>query len=191
MTGGSAPEILFRSDVVHRRSDSSAIFDGLQSAVATCGSPDAICVGLGPGSYNGLRAGIAAARAFASALDLPLLALHSPLALPALDYTSECWVVGDARGGHYWIASIREGVFLQEPHLLPPSEILTKIATRPEVPIFGSAILPELDNLVIATPDAGRLAILAEKADPCFGTPEPLYLKSPHITAPRTASACS
>lgn len=187
VTTDKMPNILFHSNTPHNRFDSSPIFRGLQSAVALCGLPDSLCVGLGPGSYNGLRAGIAAARAFATALDIPLFALPSPLALPGPD--SGFWAVGDARGGHYWMAGVQHGVFLQEPYLLTPSELTTLLQTLPHFPIFSSSSLPDIDNLVIATPDARRLAILAEKADSCLGTPEPLYLKPPHITAPRLVTA--
>lgn len=183
LTQGGESKILFRSDVAHRRSDSSALFEGLQSAVTTCGLPEALCVGLGPGSYNGLRAAIATARAFATALELPLYALPSPLALPGPD--SGFWAVGDARGGHYWISSISHGAFLQEPRLLTPAEIARELQNHPDFPILSASPLAGLEHLTLATPDAGRLAILAEKADPCVATPEPLYLKPPHITTPR------
>ncbi len=189
-TQHSTSEILFRSDVAHKRSDSSALFEGLQSAVTLCGAPDALAVGLGPGSYNGLRAGIAAARAFATALDIPLLSFPSPLALPGPE--TGFWAIGDARGGHYWIASVREGAFLQEPRLLAPAEIAQELLSHPDFPLLGTAPLVGLEQLIQMTPDAGRLAILAEKADPFSSvattTPEPLYLKPPHITTPRTAS---
>ncbi len=182
----SAREVLFRSDVPHKRSDSSAIFEGLRLAVAECGLPQAVCTGLGPGSYNGLRAGIAAARALATALNIPLFSLPSPLALPGP--SSGFWAVGDARGGHYWIAGIKDGNFLQQPCLLTPVETATLVHSNPAFPIYSASPLPGFDHLIPATPDAARLAILSEKADLCSATPEPLYLKPPHITAPRTAS---
>jgi tRNA threonylcarbamoyl adenosine modification protein YeaZ len=193
-TGLAETIIRFRSDIPHRRADSSPLFNGLERAVATCGLPELICVGLGPGSYNGLRAGIAAARAFATALKIPLAALPSPLAVPPPASSSEgFWVVGDARGGHYWIACLENDSFLQEPRLLTPSEILEQLQTRPDFPILGTTPLAEIENLLIATPDAARLAILAVKSD-SFATestltPEPIYLKPPHITAPKTLSA--
>lgn len=187
---GNVSEMLFRSDVAHKRSDSSALFEGLQSAVALYGLPDALCVGLGPGSYNGLRAGIAAARAFATALELPLFSFASPLALPGPD--EGFWAVGDARGGHYWMAAVQGGVFLQEPKLVAPSDILQELQSHPDFPLLSSSPLAGLEHLIQATPDAGRLAKLAKKADPCSSvdsiTPKPLYLKPPHITTPRTAT---
>ena len=180
-------EIPFRVDTQHKRSDSSALFAGLQSAVMNTGLPEAVCVGLGPGSYNGLRAGIAASRAFATALEIPLFGIPSPLALPGPD--SGFWAVGDARGGHYWIACVQNGTFVAEPMLLSPLEIAAHLQTMSDFPILASAPLHDLADLRIATPDAVRLAILAKRADPIMGTPEPLYLKPPSITLPRTRSA--
>lgn len=183
------PEILFREDTPHARSDSSALFIALERAVNACGAPESLCVGLGPGSYNGLRAGIAAARAFATALGVPLHAIPSPLALPGPD--SGFWAVGDARGGHCWIACVREGAFLEEPRLLSPEETITHAATRPDLPILSGTRLAGFETLTMATPCAARLAMLAQKNDPLYlspSTPEPLYLKPPHITSPKATS---
>jgi len=182
---GSSSDIRFLCNTPHHRSDSSALFTGLQAAVAAGGIPDAVCVGLGPGSYNGLRAGIATARAFATALEIPLHALPSPLALQAP--ASTFWAIGDARGGHYWIACIQDGTFLEEPRLILPSEITLHFQTRPDLLILASAPLPEID-LLLATPCAAQLAILAKNKDAIAGTPEPLYLKPTHITPSRKLS---
>ena len=89
--GGS--EILFREDTPHARSDSSALFIALEKAVVACGAPEALCVGLGPGSYNGLRAGIAAARGFATMRSPPLWRCrgrtrdYGPWVMPVADAT--------------------------------------------------------------------------------------------------------
>jgi tRNA A37 threonylcarbamoyladenosine modification protein TsaB len=184
------PEARFVSETPHARSDSSALFTALRQAVDSCGSPDAVCVGLGPGSYNGLRASIAAARAMATGLRVPLHALPSPLGWPGPD--SGFWAIGDARGGHYWIAAVQREAFLEEPILLPPSEIPSHLANRPDFPILSPGSLPGIPEIVPATPSAARLAMIAKKLDPLFlasGTPEPLYLKPPHITAPRSPAS--
>jgi len=163
-------KILFEENTPHARSDSSTLFHALEAAVGSCGKPDALCVGLGPGSYNGLRAGIAAARGFATALALPLHAIPSPLALPGPD--SGFWAVGDARGGHYWIARISNAHFLEEPRLLLPGEALAHASTQ-DIPILSAGPLGEFLNPVdtrlhppkevtIATPSAPRLAMLAQ-----------------------------
>lgn len=184
MNGGN-PEILFEQNIPHARSDSSALFTGLESAVKIGGRPDALCVGLGPGSYNGLRASIAAARGFATALGLPLHAIPSPLSIGVPN--PEFWTVGDARGGHYWVARVAGETFAEEPALLPPEDAIARVGSR-TLPVFSAACLAGFDGIVIATPSAARLAMLAQKNDPSYLvslTPEPLYLKPPHITAPK------
>lgn len=178
--------IAFLAEASHARSDSSALFIALQQAVESCGNPDALCVGLGPGSYNGLRASIAAARGFATALEIPLHAIPSPLALTGPD--SGFWALGDARGGHYWIARVCGGAFLQEPALLSPAETVLHLRNHPDLPILSATPLAGIEGIQIVTPSAVRLAILAKRGDPSSlvpGTPEPLYLKPPHITAPK------
>lgn len=187
---GEEHEVLFDRNTPHARADSAALFEGLRDAVDQCGLPDALSVGLGPGSYNGLRAGIAASRAFATALKIPLHALPSPLGLKGPE--EGFWATGDARGGHYWIARIHQGRFLEEPHLLSPVETSLHLASHPELAVLGSAPLEGIAELQLVTPDSVRLAILAKKNDPSFvvtGTPEPIYLKPPHITFPRITSA--
>jgi tRNA threonylcarbamoyl adenosine modification protein YeaZ len=185
--GGGEPAILFRADTHHARSDSSVLFEGLESAVRTGGKPDALCVGLGPGSYNGLRAGIAAARAFATALAIPLHAIPSALGMGGTE--PAFWAAGDARGGHYWIALVEGGKFLEEPHLLSPGDAAVRVALRPDLPVLLSAPLAGFGDTHLSFPDATRLAMLAIKGDPTYLsplTPEPFYLKPPHITTPRT-----
>ncbi|MFZ4387106.1 MAG: tRNA (adenosine(37)-N6)-threonylcarbamoyltransferase complex dimerization subunit type 1 TsaB [Chthoniobacterales bacterium] len=181
------PLVGFLAETSHTRSDSSALFAALQQAVESCGKPEALCVGLGPGSYNGLRASIAATRGFATALGIPLHAIPSPLALAGPD--SGFWALGDARGGHYWIARVSEGAFLEEPALLSPQETAIHLQNHPDLPILSATPLAGIEGIVIVTPSAVRLAILAKRGDPSSfvpGTPEPLYLKPPHITAPKT-----
>lgn len=180
-------KILFEENTLHARSDSSALFRSLESARA-CGAPDALCVGLGPGSYNGLRASIAAARAMATARNLPLHAIASPLAIPG--DAGGFWAAGDARGGHYWIACVKEDAFLEPPRLIKPDTISKLLTTRPDFPVLGSAALGEIPSLRISTPSAVALARLAWQHNPLYLsplTPEPLYLKPPHITVPKAA----
>lgn len=183
--GEDSPEILFREETAHARTDSSPLFRSMQAAVAAHGRPDALCVGLGPGSYNGIRASIAVARGMATALGIPLHALPSPLGQhgPVTGFH----VAGDARGGHYWRAFVREGKLAEEPSLLLPDELSRVLSHESAYPCLTST---PLEGIIAeaATPDAALLAEVAWRSDPvyrCRATPEPLYLKPPHITAPR------
>jgi len=46
---GDTETLLLEENTLHARSDSSALFRALEKAVSLCGTPDALCVGLGPG----------------------------------------------------------------------------------------------------------------------------------------------
>lgn len=49
----------------------------LEGAEIALNSLDAICIGMGPGSYTGLRIGTASAKGFCFGLNLPLIAVNS------------------------------------------------------------------------------------------------------------------
>jgi tRNA threonylcarbamoyladenosine biosynthesis protein TsaB len=182
----NTPEVLYRRDIPHARADSTALFQTLEEAMKACGSPEAVVVGLGPGSYNGLRASIAALRAMATSLAIPLNAVPSPLAIPI--ESPEFLVAGDARGGSFWVARVKEHAFLSEPSLIAPKELVTLRERNSSLPLCGHTELPGIGEMLALTPDAVLLAIVARKNDPFYlrdFTPEPLYLKPPHITEPR------
>ncbi len=67
---------------------------------------EAIAVGLGPGTFTGLRVGVATARGLAQSLNLPLIGVCSlrALALPALG-RSPVLAVLDARRGEVFLAA--------------------------------------------------------------------------------------
>jgi|APCry1669190288_1035285.scaffolds.fasta_scaffold04513_3 tRNA threonylcarbamoyl adenosine modification protein YeaZ len=194
--GPGDPVVEFRRDMPLARSDSTGLFSALEEAVRDHGKPDALVTGLGPGSYNGLRSAIASMRAMGTALAIPLHGVPSPLAMPV--DAAEFLVAGDARGGSLWVARVGGGAFLQEPALISPDDLAALREREPSLPLAGPAPLTELHfrggfrDLIVSTPDAVRLAIVARRNDPFYSlatTPEPLYLKPPHITAPRPRTA--
>ena len=184
--GDGPARILFQENTPHARADSGPLFRSIASAIASCGCPDALCVGLGPGSYNGIRAAIASGRAMATAQGIPLYGVPSPLGTCGPD--SGFLVVGDARGGHSWIARVCGGILTEEPRLVPKDHLAGILAARADLPCLSASTMEGIVSEV-ATPDAARLAMAALGAGSlycCHGTPEPLYLKPPHITSPRT-----
>jgi tRNA threonylcarbamoyl adenosine modification protein YeaZ len=178
--------VLFRENTPHARSDSAPLFRSLEAAIASHGRPDGLCVGLGPGSYNGIRASIAAARAMATALEIPLYAIPSPLGVPGPG--TGFLMAGDARGGHSWLARVENGQLSGAPLLVPKEDLPELLAKDPDLPCLTASPMEGISSET-ATPDAALLAHAALRSDPfyrCHGTPEPLYLKPPHITTPRT-----
>ncbi|AUG30616.1 MULTISPECIES: tRNA (adenosine(37)-N6)-threonylcarbamoyltransferase complex dimerization subunit type 1 TsaB [Microbacterium] len=156
-----------------------------------------VAVGMGPGPFTGLRVGIAAARAFALARELPVVAVpsHDAAALEILLATAlvdpfaepeRFAVVTDARRREV-AYSVYEGVDADGipirtdgPALSPRADIddlLARIgAVRRDVAAVSAAVLAVLAARAVA---AGRT----------LAGPEPLYLRAPDVTLPRSAAA--
>ena len=158
-------KVLFEYHQPQQRTNSSIFFEGLQTALQKCGKPNRLVVGLGPGSYNGLRISIAAAQGIASACNIDLIGLPSILGLAA--GMTECWVAGDARGGQYWLAALSRHQLLEEPFLLPPADLSDHLKKHPKFPLVASQELSHLSASVtpiIQTPNAAILARLGKDA---------------------------
>lgn len=89
----------------------------LQEAQCSMQEIQAISVCNGPGSYTGLRVGLATAKGLAMALDLPLI-LHHKLILIAHAY-AEDWnnfcVIQEARSGEYFVCAFRQKKCILQP----------------------------------------------------------------------------
>lgn len=72
-----AKESLITAQYSHSENLHPFIADVLRSSGKQPENLDAIAVSMGPGSYTGLRIGVAAAKGFCFALDLPLIALNT------------------------------------------------------------------------------------------------------------------
>lgn len=184
---GIAMEKHFSSDRRHN----AALFAPLAEIVEENGSRsfDAIFVGSGPGSYSGTRVGIAAAQGAALVAGCKALAIPSILAVPQAITGEECVAVGDARRGSYWVAKISEGQLVTEPELTDEIGLDSAIRQAAEkgMPIFCMETVRG-KNIPLATPSATGLwqawqsAPAKTRAQWTGKTPQPIYLKPPHIT---------
>lgn len=156
-----------------------------------------VLVGSGPGSYSGTRVGIAAAQGVAIAADCPAVALPSILAVVSAEGGSACVAIGDARRGSYWTARMEHSRLLNEPELTDASGLAAIVleAVAAGIPVFSFEeparfpLPPELRSQVrLEFPNARRLWRAWELTDPATrdqwsrATPQPIYLKPPHIT---------
>lgn len=127
----------------------------------------AIGVGTGPGSYTGLRVGLATARGLSRGLAIPLVGTSTLEAISAAHLSEaqpEALIALDARRGNVYAGRYRleaGEIYLQE---------LIKKLARSEL----RAAYPELPYIEAGVPDAAYLAAAAQKRAP--GEVKLLYL---------------
>jgi len=171
-------------DILVRRQFSKAgeLAAAVQEIFLKLGVPDEIVVGLGPGSYTGLRVASAMAIGIQVALGCPAFGCPSVFGYPNGSYH----VVGDARLGAVFLASINDKRLIRGPELLPAEEFQSLRPSLAGAPIFAIGRIPGCTDLQILPPVAEYLIRRRENFLPSL---EPLYLKEPHITVKRAGKA--
>ncbi len=172
------------------RGHGGELFTALRTALDHARRTDAplvqILVGLGPGSYSGVRQAIAAAVGLSVSTGAALHGVPSPAALEtdAPSYHA----VGDARRGAYYYTAVENHRPLDPgPVLLPDRAALdARLALRPSWPILAVETAADLlpATALPALPHAAGLLVLP----PAARTPaplEPIYLRPVAFTLPK------
>lgn len=135
----------------------------LADAGVTVNDLDAVVVGCGPGSFTGLRVGMATAAAYGHALGIPV---HGVCSLDAIGVhtTGDVLVVTDARRREVYWARYRDGVRVEGPNVNAPADVPGATEALALPPVY-----PRVAGLVRAVADWS-----AEPA-PLI----PLYLRRP------------
>jgi tRNA threonylcarbamoyl adenosine modification protein YeaZ len=171
---------LFDCQFAADRKHSGAFFDNVQLCLKRFGRPEQIIVGLGPGSYAGVRIAIATALGLRSASKAKLVGIPSICALDV--EASDYCVIGDARRQSFFFARVENGQLAEGPVLDSPAELEAKIQ-KLTLPVYASERLPQFPVAKLAYPSAGRLAEVARLyTGGIDGILEPIYLREPHIT---------
>jgi len=153
------------------------------------GAIDRIGVTVGPGSFTGLRVGLAFAQGLGAALGRPVVGISTLDGLAAsVGGEGPTAALIDARRGQvyarFWSGGAPQG----------PAEALSIETAReragalgPDARLVGSgtgliADDPALESLPGPAPEA--LARLAAAADPATSPPRPIYLRAPDATPP-------
>jgi len=171
------------------RTTSSSLFAVLERAVALAPRLDQVAIGLGPGSYAGVRIAIAAALGLELGLGAQLVGLPS---VAALETDAPAWLaIGDARRDTFYFTRVAAGLCVAGPLLATADELHAHLAAHRGLPVFTSAPLPAFPAAQLALPSAVRLARLAHAARgiTATGDLEPIYLREPHITLTKTPQA--
>ena len=164
------------------RKDSALFFENLQAIYQPDAPPELIVVGLGPGSYAGVRIAIATALGLRSATNGKLRGLPS---ISAID-RSEYFFISDARRSSFAFAHVVNGACLEGPLLCDEEGIRKRLANANGRPIVSTRPLPQFDGVMVEHPSALRLLELSmEMNGGDEATIEPIYLRAPYFTTSR------
>lgn len=153
---------------------------------------DRIGVTVGPGSFTGLRVGLAFAKGLAAALGRPLVGISTldALAASVVDAPAVAALI-DARRGQVYARFWRDGLAEGPAEALTLEVVAGRIGRMPAggVLVGSGAVLfadlaPGLALHPLDGPAPGALARLAAAADPARAPAAPLYLRAPDATPP-------
>jgi len=172
------------------------VFSLLEQVMAHADFPkseiELVSCGLGPGSFTGTRVGVAAAKALALALDVPLVGVSTLVALARAAPGQWLAPVVDANRGEVFVAVYERGPGGLEERLAPthgpPLELLSRLGRFPALTIFGtgarrySEVLPPSLPALFDSPRAAVIALeaverLAARGPDDRATLEPVYLR--------------
>ena len=187
-------EVLWQAAFESDRLHNAKIFEPVVEALEICREKlQQIVVGLGPGSYSGVRVGISVANGLSLALDAPVAGLAS---IAVLSDEEEFIVTGDARRSSYYLAHIQNRRLKSEPELVDKESWENQLATlrkkglkidTTEKPLLSQYA----DTIELRKPDAEELAKevsamdKAEWSERVEQTLQPIYLRAPYITLPK------
>ena len=188
----AAAGVAWRAEFTTDRAHNAAIFGPFTEMLEEFrDAVTGVAVGLGPGSYGGIRVGIAVANGLALVRDLPVVGLSS---LEAFDVTPDDYaVVGDARRRSGYVARVTGRRLQGEPELIDDDRLAGRVdALAGEgLALFSAdaSVAGRFDAVEPAFPAAAlvaeRAAGLAEEEWEARTPLEPRYLRAPHITTPR------
>lgn len=157
-------------------------------------SLDRIVVTIGPGSFTGLRVGIAAARAVGLATGRPVVGVTTLSALmsPLIEAGSSRLVVAaiDARAGRVFVQGVGpSGRLVIPPAVLAIRDVVRALGSGAVILVGSGASLVASEAWTVGVdarlhsapplPDIGWVARLGAAADPAEALPKPLYLAAP------------
>jgi tRNA threonylcarbamoyladenosine biosynthesis protein TsaB len=164
----------------------------LAEASWSLSSLDRLGVGIGPGSFTGLRIGVALATGIALGLDRPVLGVSSLLAMAraAPSHPGPTAAVLDARRDEYFVAVYSaDGAELVAPRALAHegAEATVMALGGPGMRVVGEAAAgwkAGLSGEDCSLPTASATALLASQLDPTASPALPQYVRGANAIKP-------
>ncbi len=189
-----ASEVL-KSEVIGR-GHAERLMDMISAAMAEAGlgygDLERIAITVGPGSFTGLRVGIAAARGLAlttgvAAVGIGTLAVHAEAVRHEIGETPVLAVLSAGRGELYGQSFAADGTPEGPPEAAPAASFAARLAANTLIAGSGATALAEIlgDEARARTvhehsaPDIAALCRLARTAPLTGQPPRPLYLRPP------------
>ncbi len=206
---GAEPEI-FSTFELRTREHAEAVVPMIARVMNEAGlgydALDAIAVTSGPGTFTGVRVGVATARGLALATGLPLISATSlevmaHMTLGQVEPVPDTLGIAvDARRGEVYLALFDgAGVVILEPAALTPEQAVDALPEKCRVLLVGggAGLVAEAaqkkvrvvdTDLTTLQPDAATLALMALTRETLKGPLHPLYLRPPDAK-PQTGKA--
>jgi len=164
----------------------------MQEAALPFSALERIGVTVGPGSFTGLRVGLAFAKGLGVALDRPVVGIGTLQAMAASEPADGLVVAAiDARRDQLYLQVFRDGVPASEPEALGAEAAAALVRARGEpVRLIGSGgpllapYFPAARSVERSGADPAALARLVAAAPAPDGPPRPLYLRAPDAKLP-------
>jgi tRNA threonylcarbamoyladenosine biosynthesis protein TsaB len=171
----------------NERRNSATFFEKLSLIRKKHGPADVVIVGLGPGSYAGIRIAVATAIGLAAAWQARLLGAPSICAMAG--DCADFFAIGDARRNGFYLAEVKERTLVREAELLSEDELRARMAANQTLPVFSAEALPQFKGVEQRFPSAVELAkLVATESRGITSAPlQPLYLREPSVTFPKSA----
>ncbi|MDE2029780.1 MAG: tRNA (adenosine(37)-N6)-threonylcarbamoyltransferase complex dimerization subunit type 1 TsaB [Alphaproteobacteria bacterium] len=160
------------------------IVDVMQRAGVGFDALDRVAVTRGPGSFTGLRVGLAAARGIGLAAKKSVIGIDRFAAYRVLHKDGDPLIVIDSRRAELFCRFFPARGAAQEPCLMTKEQIDAFLVAHPGTVMAGDVDTPDMD----ITETVAALAATADANDPAFA-PRPLYLRAPDVTLPKDLSA--
>lgn len=182
---GTDVTVIDQHEFQSERSHNSQIFAPLRALLDALGDRvlDLIVVATGPGSYTGIRIGIAAANGIAAAKNCHVVGVPSVLGLDS-PATADFHIIGDARRGSAFHWEVANGAVVGMPNIFPVDELAERRLDW-SGPLLTLDPNPIDDGIVSEQPVVTTLVsrfLANESAYPTDDAVEPVYLAAPFVT---------